>query len=606
MLDYLKKFNDLPKELRDKISSVSVMAVISDLETKYQLDLAAIVMEVMIKQLSFKDLEVYFVSQHLLKAEAARKLTEEMISRVFSGVSEYLGIEKEVSIKPDSEIKSLVPGEIKKDSADDYNLDDLIKEVGLTFSSEALRVRFKNIILTYFKGIRTRIDTRATLAKEFSLGGVNLEAAEIDRVFFVGDRRLKQHNSLLLTSAKPLKQLDKIILQSARASGEEYDLKKALAVKKTQDKLSAPVPSSVNIFKSTTKLASTLDTSHELNAPAVMDSGHKLMAAKSFLDTSHELNAPQELEEITAPHVNLAISQPLIKKQATEDHKKNSQEKLSVLLPSLSPAKPAASLVLPKSSISASPISTINNRPLPPSPVYSANKPTISNTVIAKPKELKIPPTFRAEEKPAQVSNSNVVKTPITPIIPKILTTPVIPITSVIPKTPAAPVVPKVSITPAAPVVPKVSVTPVVPKIPVTPAAQKISLAAARTTTIPGSGFGMHDMKPMPKVMGPLEELRFLDLVNFRRLGKTPEDSILKILSKIKLLEKDGYDRLVSGVKAWRQSPINRLYLRLGQEAVVKGKSFKEIVEEHQQTGSDNLNMKEIEAIVSLNSKLIF
>jgi len=512
MLDYLKKFNNLPKELRDKISTTSVMIAITDLEAKYQLDLAAIVMMVMVKQISFQNLESYFINQRLLVAKAARELTDEMMGRVFNGVSEYLGIKKDDKIKPPT------LSEAKKDSGDNYNLNDLIKEAGLTFSGDALNFRFKNIILTYFKGIRTRIDTRATLAKEFSLGGVNLGTAEIDRVFRISDQRLKEHNFLLITPPKPLKQLDKIILQSEHI-GEEYDLKKSLAAKKTEDRLISP---------------------------AAADLKHKLAATQSFLDTSHELKAPQELEEIAAPRVNLAISQPLIKKQAASDHEKNGQEKLA-----------------------SSPASIINNRPLPPSPVYSANK-------------------------PAQVNNPNTVKNPITPIIPKISITPITPTPSVISKIPVTPVIPK---TPAAPVISKVSAAPVV---------QKKSPAAVRTTTVPGSGFGMHDIKPMPKVMGPLEELRFLDLVNFRRLGKTPEESILKILSKIKLLEKDGYDRLVAGVKAWRQSPVNRLYLRLGQEAVIKGKSFKEIVEAHLQTSSDNLNMKEIEAIVSLNSKLIF
>lgn len=525
MLDYLKKFNNLPKELRDKISTTPVMIAITDLEAKYQLDLAAIVMMVMVKQISFQNLESYFINQRLLVAKAARELTDEMMGRVFNGVSEYLGIKKDDKIKPPT------LSEAKKDSGDNYNLDDLIKEAGLTFSGDALNFRFKNIILTYFKGIRTRIDTRATLAKEFSLGGVNLGTAEIDRVFRISDQRLKEHNFLLITPPKPLKQLDKIILQSEHI-GEEYDLKKSLAAKKTEDRLISP---------------------------AAADLKHKLAATQSFLDTSHELKAPQELEEIAAPRVNLAISQPLIKKQAASDHEKNGQEKLA-----------------------SSPASIINNRPLPPSPVYSANK-------------------------PAQVNNPSTVKNPITPIIPKISITPIIPTPSVISKTPAAPVTPVTPVTPVMPVIPKTPpVTPAIPKTPAVPVAQKKSPAAVRTTTVPGSGFGMHDIKPMPKVMGPLEELRFLDLVNFRRLGKTPEESILKILSKIKLLEKDGYDRLVAGVKAWRQSPVNRLYLRLGQEAVIKGKSFKEIVEAHLQTNSDNLNMKEIEAIVSLNSKLIF
>jgi hypothetical protein len=116
----------------------------------------------------------------------------------------------------------------------------------------------------------------------------------------------------------------------------------------------------------------------------------------------------------------------------------------------------------------------------------------------------------------------------------------------------------------------------------------------------------MHDIKPVPKVMGPAEELRFLDLTNFRRLGQTAPEAAAKILAKIKLLEKDGYDKMVSGVQAWRQGAVNRLYLRLGQESVVKGIALKDVIDARQKAGQDCLTMEEIEAIVSLNSKLIF
>lgn len=106
--------------------------------------------------------------------------------------------------------------------------------------------------------------------------------------------------------------------------------------------------------------------------------------------------------------------------------------------------------------------------------------------------------------------------------------------------------------------------------------------------------------------MGPVEELQFLDVVNFRRLGTTPAEMTAKVFSKIKLLEKDGYDKMVAGVRAWRQSPVNRLYLRLGQEAIAKGHPLKEAIEVRKAAKQEYLSMDEIEAIVSLNSKLVF
>lgn len=116
----------------------------------------------------------------------------------------------------------------------------------------------------------------------------------------------------------------------------------------------------------------------------------------------------------------------------------------------------------------------------------------------------------------------------------------------------------------------------------------------------------MQDIRPVPKVMGPIEELQFLDLINFRRLGKTPAESTAKIFTKIKLLEKEGYDKMVAGVRAWRQSPINRLYLRLGQEAIARGVTLREAIAARQKTSQEYLSLEEIEAVVAMNSKLVF
>ncbi|HPY99619.1 MAG TPA: hypothetical protein PK009_02255, partial [bacterium] len=75
---------------------------------------------------------------------------------------------------------------------------------------------------------------------------------------------------------------------------------------------------------------------------------------------------------------------------------------------------------------------------------------------------------------------------------------------------------------------------------------------------------------------------------------------------KIKLLEKDGYDRMVEGVQSWRQSPVNRIYVRLAQEAVAKGITLRDAVAARQAANKETLSMEEIEAIVAMNSRLMF
>lgn len=116
----------------------------------------------------------------------------------------------------------------------------------------------------------------------------------------------------------------------------------------------------------------------------------------------------------------------------------------------------------------------------------------------------------------------------------------------------------------------------------------------------------MQDIKSIPKVMGPIEELQYLNLLNFRRLGKDPQEITDKILAKIKLLEKDGYDKMVAGVLAWRQSPVNRLYLRLGREALNKDLSLQDYLNSLSKDHQKYLTYKEVLALVDLNSKLVF
>jgi hypothetical protein len=137
-----------------------------------------------------------------------------------------------------------------------------------------------------------------------------------------------------------------------------------------------------------------------------------------------------------------------------------------------------------------------------------------------------------------------------------------------------------------------------------------VNTAAARNTASneePVNGRKqMHDIKPIPKIMGPLEELQFLDLTNFRRLGKTPEEITAKILNKIKLLEHDGYEKMIMGISAWRKSPVSRLYLKIVSEAVSVNLPLKDAIIARDNRKEEGLSLAEIEAIMSLNSKLVF
>jgi len=441
MFDYLQQFNNLPKDLRDKVSSPAAMAALVELEKKYQVDLAMAVMKVMTKSLAVKNLPAYFISDLNLSQADAENLAKELTAKIFSAATAYLGLEKEAKFL---------------DLDTDINL--IISEAGLVLPSSDLINRFKNILSTYLKGIRSKIAARDAFTKPSEIGGLNLTPLEADRVFKVCEQ--KTFKSLEVTQASvskitaPQSRLDKIIASADGANaGAEYNLKQAIASGQIKKLETTPV------------------------RPAQ-------------LDTSRELPIPEK-------ELNL----PLAEKT--------------------SPAAPSA-------------------------------KP------LAAPR--------------------------ITPVVP------------------AAPVAPAPSIVRPA------TVQPIKQPINPAPAAAPLkTVAASRPVFAPSiSKQAMHDIRPVPKVMGPLEELQFLDLVNFRRLGKTPAEITAKIFSKIKLLEADGYDKMVSGVRAWRQSPVNRLYIKMVQEAIGRGLTIKEYALVAQKENKGYLTLEEIEGILTMNSKLVF
>ena len=482
MFDYLQQFNNLPKDLRDRVSSPLAMKTISELEGKYQVDLAMIVMKIMIKSLAVKSLSAYLTSEFSLAPDRALSLANELKDKIFSSSAEYLGMV--------AEVRAL---DLDKD------IDILIKEAGLTLSSANLISRFKNILATYLKGIRSKIDARASLAKDIKIGGLNLSSPEIDRVFKVCDKQkfksLEVSRTVISPEAKPVvasARLNEIIGASdQKTSGGEYNLKQALVSGQVK-----PVTGRVNL-----DTRQNLDTTHELAQP------------------DKQLDLPQPTAEIPAPAKTTSI---------------------------IEAAKLAASPLKPITT-TPQPVPTSASAPAPVKPVVPRSAPQPAPR-----------PTGQMAAPIVRPSN----------------------------------VAPSVAASPAS----RSTIFSVSPS----PAANRP--APALTANRPQ----MHDIKAVPRVMGPTEELRFLDVANFRRLGATAPEATAKIFTKIKLLEKDGYDKMVLGVQAWRQGVLNRLYVRLGQEAIVKGVTLKEAIAARQKAGQESLSLEEIEAIVSLNSKLVF
>jgi len=114
----------------------------------------------------------------------------------------------------------------------------------------------------------------------------------------------------------------------------------------------------------------------------------------------------------------------------------------------------------------------------------------------------------------------------------------------------------------------------------------------------------IEDVKFQPKLTGPIEEIRTMSLVDFRRLGSTPEQITDKIMEKIDLLEEESFTKRLEAIKAWKESEVNNIYLELGEESMEEKKPIAEVIKDRQQLNKPTLSTEEVEAIMELNKKL--
>lgn len=448
MLEYLEKFNKIPADIQQKISSQEVLLAIDDLAGRYGVDLAGFVMRVMVGEILFKNLLANLIKEYDFEPEQAELLEAELRDRVFHRVQDYLlGTAKpdiptkdeaikvehyvEVAEKDEGKTKKLPAPEeekllpakkpvvknqpvgksfLEEDAKEIEDLkknipvpaedqaarsarvaEDILKESGLNFPSEGLVNRFKQIIVTYIRGIRTKIEVRETMLKPVINGGLNLDGREADRILAIANKKIEIENK-----KSPLGKVEK--------GPAEFVFKK------------------------------------------------------------------EEIDEA------------LGKKP---------------------PAPPEAEYDL------AAELKKGNVAPLP----------DLSST-----------------QGQGEVGSQEMAK---------------------------------------------------------------------RTSVAIGGKKKMEDIKT-PKVMSPVDELGYMDLVTFRRLDADPIRRCKKIEEKVGLLGKEGIDRQLAGIKAWRLNPVNKTYLSMGQESIAQGKDLDEIIIDRKNKGLNYLTRIEFEAIMDLNNSLRF
>jgi len=234
MLSYLQKYKELPAEMKRKASSAEVMQALRQMERNYDISLASIVMRVMVKELSVVDLPRYFVFEHGMTGKQAQKLTEELKEKVFNRMSDYIDVPEEraeevddsesgaegkagsgagqssvyssnffFSPEDEEEVKELAqkvddgeqPAQEKKQKQEDVigqKVQKVLEETGLQMSSRELESRLRQVLNTYIRGVRNKINAKEAMAKPAESGGLDLEAKTIDHIIETADKVKKE------------------------------------------------------------------------------------------------------------------------------------------------------------------------------------------------------------------------------------------------------------------------------------------------------------------------------------------------------------------------------------------------------------------------------
>lgn len=457
MFDYLQKYNNLPKEMRDKLSSSQTVAVVDELEKKYGISLAPAVIKIAVKDVDINGLAGYFGQEFKLDEKKAQNLSDDLREKIFKDLLVYLGISKksELGIRPESpsrtsffisaedekEIRELAekigaPAEnLSSEDQTEEKINRIIKNLQINFGSELLAGRFKNILKTYIRGIRGKIETKQAFIKPVESGGLGFDSVSAEKILLAVDK----NSQLPVGEALSIKTFPKIKVAEDEINKEKLKQLRDVGVR---------------------------DFDYDLSSLK--------KAAAPKLDLAHEL----------APGVPA-----LFEKKVAPEKEKIKAEKEPILEK------------IPKEKIA-------------PPPFVKVKEPDFSSRAESVSQKIRIMPQTGGKVK-------------------------------------------------------------------------------------------MDDIKFEPRIMGPIDELRYMNLINFRRLDKNPLRATEKIKEKINLLE-DEYKRKLEGIKAWRLSPLNKLYLEMGGLSISDKKPIGIVIEERKAAGKDFLNDQELEAIIKLNKDLRF
>ncbi len=140
--------------------------------------------------------------------------------------------------------------------------------------------------------------------------------------------------------------------------------------------------------------------------------------------------------------------------------------------------------------------------------------------------------------------------------------------------------------------------------IPAAPAITPPSTATPPATPFASAPRKITDIQTPRHTVGPIEELRLLALNDLRQFPGGFPAALARIKEKIDLAATDhDPSKRIAAIRAWRDSAISRLYLRLGQESLLNGQNISQLISSRPQS-PDSLSLEEFNALADFNQTL--
>ncbi len=103
-----------------------------------------------------------------------------------------------------------------------------------------------------------------------------------------------------------------------------------------------------------------------------------------------------------------------------------------------------------------------------------------------------------------------------------------------------------------------------------------------------------------PTHLGPVEELRYITLTDFRRLSTNPEEAAARLRQKFFNLKDESYILYMNGLTAWRQSPLFTDYTNAAISALNS-----KIKMTDESMDKEKIQIPEIQALVVMQKQLV-